>query len=284
MNKSLALKSLYDSMLARLSKQHPQSAVQDVRHILQKRAGIDWAAIISDPFQGISPVLVSQIEEDMAALLAGAPLSRIYGAREFYGLEFTLNADTLDPRPETELLVDLSQERLKSIENPRILDLGTGSGCVLISLLHHIKDAQGVGIDLSDGALKVAKQNAQNHNVAERAQFICGNWAESLDSAFDLVVSNPPYIENQVIETLEDRVKNHDPILALAGGNDGLQAYREIFLYIPRLLKTGGVALFEIGFDQRDSIMRLSEESRFILKAVHCDLGGQPRVAEIFLP
>lgn len=276
------LKHVYNEMLAALVRTFPMPlAERNSRYILQKRAGLGWAELIANPQYMISRPVIDLVKADSQALAAGTPLSRIYGVGEFYGLEFVLNAGTLDPRLDTELLVDLALERLKTFEKPRILDLGTGSGCILISILHHIKSAQGIGIDLSEGALKAAKQNAQSHNLAERARFICGNWAESLDFCFDLVVSNPPYIENQVIETLDDAVKNHDPILALSGGEDGLNAYREIFLHIPRLIKKGGIALFEIGFNQEDSIARLSKESGFILSAIHRDSGGQPRVAEI---
>jgi release factor glutamine methyltransferase len=262
----------------------PDTAAAEARLILQRRAGLDWATLIANPTLRVEKTLISNIFDDLQRLIAGEPLSRIYGTREFYGLEFALNAHTLDPRLDTELLVDLALERLKGIENPRVLDLGTGSGCILIAILHHIKDAQGVGIDLSHTALQAAKTNAARHGVAPRAQFICGNWAESIGAKFDLVVSNPPYIENQTLESLPNTVKNHDPILALAGGKDGLQAYRQIFLSLPKLLKPGGIALFEIGFDQEDSLTRLSKESRFLMQAVHRDWGGQPRVAEIILP
>ncbi|MCA9018276.1 MAG: peptide chain release factor N(5)-glutamine methyltransferase, partial [Planctomycetaceae bacterium] len=162
-----------------------------------------------------------------------------------------------------------------------ILDMGTGSGCILISLLSRFLDSYGVGLDLSYGALLTARRNAARNGVLNRSGFICGSWGDSLGKKFDLVVSNPPYIANHVIPSLQEEVRDHDPILGLDGGADGLQAYRDIFSGLNSLLAPDGKALLEIGFDQGDSVMRLAEDSGFCVEGVWPDYAGLPRVVEI---
>lgn len=274
---------LAEALEAALRPLDAHTAATDARYILKRRAGLDWSVLITEPGAQIAPEILSLIEADLARALTGEPLSRIYGEREFYGLTFKLSPDTLDPRPDTEVLVGLALERLKGVTNPRILDLGTGSGCILLSILHESPAASGVGIDLAPGAVQTAKENAEALGLAQRANFLCGNWAEGLEEQFDLLVSNPPYITNPALESLSSTVLNHDPILALKGGEDGMQAYREIFLQLPHCLKPGGLALFEIGFDQGEIITRLSEESRFSDIAIHPDSAGLARVAEVHL-
>ena len=162
-----------------------------------------------------------------------------------------------------------------------ILDLGTGSGCILIALLSELRESSGIGVDLSPKAIQIAHENAKTNDVDARIQWICGSWADAIDGQFDLIVSNPPYIASSVIPNLDPEVRNHDPILALDGGMDGLQAYKIIFSQLPRLLKKGGRAFLEIGFDQERSIARLSEDSRIRIERIHPDLAGLPRVVEI---
>jgi release factor glutamine methyltransferase len=196
----------------------------------------------------------------------------------------------LDPRPDTETLVEIALKiAKKEIEKKfhvkqktaEILDLGTGSGCILIALLTELPYAHGVGVDLSYETLKIAALNAKTHGIGNRVSLICGSWAQALQARFDLIVGNPPYIASSSLPNLETEVRNHDPILALDGGKDGLEAYRNIFSSLPRLLKTNGKALFEIGFDQEDDIVRLGRESRIRIEGVHRDLAGRARVVEI---
>ncbi len=267
----MILISLYTKLREILSE-------SDARYVLQKRAGISHTELIANPDQVIED---SEILVDLQRHKNGEPLSRIYGESEFWGLPFALSPDTLDPRPDTETLIEAVLARYKDAPPKRILDLGTGSGCILIALLTEFSEARGVGIDLSEGALNTARTNARTNGVENRARFLQGNWAESIDESFDLVVSNPPYISPQAIQGLDESVQNHDPILALEGGEDGLQAYKEIFSDISRLLNPGARAFFEIGFDQHDSVMRLSKESRFLVDASYPDLAGHIRVLEL---
>lgn len=284
------LKEIYSEMKEVLGQAGLEKPDLEARIIIEERAGFDWSDIVTCANVEVSSDVCEVMRKDVLMRIKGKPLSRIYNKREFWGREFLLSSDTLDPRPDTELIIELALERFKDIslaEQPQnILDMGTGSGCVLIALLCEFPKAQGVGVDLSQGALDMAAKNAQQNGVADRAGFVNGSWWSALDAQkvqqkFDLIVSNPPYISNQVIPTLAPEVKNHDPVLALDGGDDGLDAYKIIFSRLKKHLSRAGIALLEIGYDQENDVMRLSEESGFALRSVHNDLAGNPRVVEI---
>ena len=270
-------------MLNKIYKEISQTLKDDfeARLIIEERTSYELSDIIINPDAIISDAQYSNILSDVEQRIAGKPLSRIYGQREFWGLEFQISEDTLDPRPDTELIIELALKRFSKDAPLRILDLGTGSGCILISLLSEFGESIGYGVDLSFGAVKMAQLNAAKNNVNNRASFICGSWVDAISGKFDLIVSNPPYISNQIIPTLSKEVRNHDPILSLDGGVDGLEPYKIIFPKLKNLLHDGGIALFEIGYDQEKDIMRLAEESRFMQRCVHLDLAGNPRVVDI---
>ncbi|UXN71715.1 peptide chain release factor N(5)-glutamine methyltransferase [Devosia neptuniae] len=253
----------------------------------------------------------------MQRRLSGESVARIIGEREFYGLAFALNGATLEPRPETELLVDMALDALP--QGGQLLDLGTGTGCIPIAVLVNRADASGVATDLSAEALVAAQGNAERHGVAERLVFLQGSWFEPLienphpspphkgegtaprvglvaeidhqtnslllvgrgggsDAGFDLIVSNPPYINSAVIETLADEVKSFDPRLALDGGPDGLAPYRVIAAQARNWLKRGGRVLVEIGYDQGEAVTGLFEAAGFTDVTLHKDLNGLDRV------
>lgn len=248
--------------------------------MLEERLGLSWADLIA---KGEREVESAAVESDLRRRLGGMPLGRIYGRKMFYGMEFRLSTATLEPRADTEILVDIALQKHKKAPPAEILDLGTGTGCILLALLKYWPQCRGVGVDKSPEAIQTAAQNAADHGLEARASFLCGDWASELQNQFDLVVSNPPYIESRVIETLSGEVKNHDPILALDGGMDGMDAYEIIFSQLPSILKPGGMALFEIGYDQSRKISRLSKDHGFILENIHADSAGRARVAEISL-
>ena len=210
--------------------------------------------------------------------LAREPVARILGAWEFWGLPFELSADTLVPRPETETLVEtalaLEPDRAAPL---RLLDLGTGSGCLLVALLHERPRATGLGIDRSEAALATARLNARRNGVAARALFAASDWAAAVAGPFDLVVSNPPYIATPVLASLEPEVREHDPARALDGGPDGLDAYRAILAAAPRLLRPGGHLVVEIGYDQAEALRRLAGAAPLEILRLVPDLSGNPR-------
>ena len=270
----------YHDTYKALSKQLSET---QARIILNERAGLSWASIIATPDAIIDDKTAQAIQNDLKQRMNGKPLSRIYGKREFWGLEFSLNENTLDPRPDSETLIETALAHYKDKPPPKtILDLGTGTGCLLLALLSEFKEAQGIGIDISEKALTAAQTNAKALQLDARSTFIKGKWAESLDRKFDLIISNPPYIASNIIPNLEKEVKNHDPILALDGGIDGLQAYKDIFSDLLRIMNDDGIALFEIGFDQASQIERLSNKYEIRIGSVYPDLAGNPRVVDMF--
>lgn len=259
-----------------------ETATQEARHIIEKRLQYDWSAIISKPDQEITPDNLLLIANDLAFRVQGKPLSKIYGEREFYGRMFQVNEDVLDPRQDTETIIDLALKRFNHADELRIADFGTGSGCLLITLLKEFPNATGIGIDISPKALEIAQKNACDLRVIDRVQWLISDWFDNIPlQKFDFIVSNPPYIRESVIPELSAEVRNHDPILALSGGEDGLDAYKKIFYHLKDYLSASGAAFLEIGFDQAEDVMRLGRESRFNNIGVHPDLAGLPRVIEL---
>jgi release factor glutamine methyltransferase len=212
-------------------------------------------------------------------------VARILGEWEFWSLPFTLTPGTLVPRPDSETVVAAAllalKERRHASDGLRILDLGVGTGALLVALLKELPGATGVGVDLSPEAVETATFNAVRNGVGERARFHVSDWAAGLDPAdrgpYDLVVSNPPYIADAVIDGLEPEVRAHDPRLALSGGRDGLDAYRAIAAELPALLAPDGVAALEIGSDQAETVAALFRAAGFAVEGPFADFGSRPR-------
>jgi release factor glutamine methyltransferase len=220
--------------------------------------------------------------EGIAAVLRRAlmhePSSRIEGVRPFWNLNFLLSPDTLDPRPETETIVEAVIARLPARDRAyRILDLGTGTGCLLLALLSEYPMASGAGVDRSFGAVQTAKGNAARLGLAGRAGFAVGDWAAAIGGKFDAVIANPPYIETGEIPRLPREVRDFDPVLALDGGPDGLDAYRRLARDLPRLVAPGGVFACEIGAGQGAAVAQILAEHGLTVDAVVPDLAGIPR-------
>ena len=218
------------------------TAALDARLLASHACELSPEETIAKPSFVLSPEMTARIREAARRRLAGEPVSRIIGYREFWGLPFSLSPYTLDPRPETELLVEavLAYVRENGLLNSplRILDLGTGSGCLLGALLSELPAAYGVGVDLSAGAISTARENLRRLGLLTRASFLCADWAGALgDAAFDIIVTNPPYICSSEIAGLEAGVKAFDPHLALDGGDDGFEAFRAILAQTFRVLK-----------------------------------------------
>ncbi|MCB8823076.1 peptide chain release factor N(5)-glutamine methyltransferase [Microvirga rosea] len=227
-------------------------------------------------------ILTSAETEALASLvkrrLAHEPVARILGYREFWGLPFRLSAETLVPRPDTETLVETALRLLPDHRSSlRIVDFGTGTGAILTALLHELPQALGIGIDLSEGAARTARENASLNGVGDRAFFAVSNWAAALRGPFDLIVSNPPYIASPIVDTLDREVREHDPRLALDGGPDGLGPYRVLIGEADRLLTPGGLMILEIGYDQAEPVSRLAADYALeVISLVH-DLSNNPR-------
>jgi release factor glutamine methyltransferase len=210
----------------------------------------------------------------------GEPVSRILGEREFWGERFAVSPDVLDPRPDTETLVEAVLEYAASdpLRAWRILDLGVGSGAILGALLRNLPQATGVGVDRSYQACRLAHTNLKNLELAERSSIICGDWMKALAGSFEIIVSNPPYIETSAIEGLAPDVRHYDPQAALDGGMDGLEAYRALAPAIGESLPQGGIAAIEIGIGQSQKVRELFHTARAFECSIRLDLAGRERV------
>lgn len=252
----------------------------DARTLLGHVLGLDDVQLVCSEHDFVSRDDLVKIDVLLSRRLAHEPVARILGIKEFYGLVFALNEATLVPRPETEMLVEAAIEFLDTVENPEFLELGVGTGCIAISILRYVSQAQAVGTDLSEEALACANNNAQTHGVAARIELLYGSWFEPVGAGkkYDLIVSNPPYIKAQVIGNLGKNVRKYDPDLALNGGKDGLNAYREIVGNAKKFLRENGKLLFEIGFDQGNAVIALCRDAGFAHVELTRDLAGQARM------
>lgn len=254
------------------------TAGQDAKLLTGHALGLDALALATREQDQVSDADAARVAELLQRRMSGESVARIIGEREFYGLPFRLSPATLEPRPDTELLVDLTLRHLP--QGARLLDLGTGTGCIPIAVLANRIDATGLATDLNPDALVTAQDNAQRNGVAHRLGFARGSWFEALagDEKFDIIVSNPPYIASAIVETLDLEVKDFDPRLALDGGADGLAPYRIIAAGAARYFRADGMVLVEIGYDQGDAVGKLFDDHGFADIAVHKDLNGLDRV------
>jgi release factor glutamine methyltransferase len=255
-----------------------ETAALDARLLLLAALAITATDLITRPESLLSPDQAETLASFTRRRLDHEPVARIVGEREFWGLPFRLSAETLVPRPDTETVVETALDLIADRRAPlRIVDFGTGSGCILVALLHELRNATGLGIDLSFGALVTARANAHANGVGTRSRFALSRWADAVSGTFDLVVSNPPYIASGVIPTLDDEVRDYDPRLALDGGPDGLEPYRILLTEAGRLLSPGGLLVVEIGYDQAQDLTSLAGlHDLEILRIAH-DLSGTPR-------
>ncbi|MFT3723637.1 MAG: peptide chain release factor N(5)-glutamine methyltransferase [Hyphomonadaceae bacterium] len=260
--------------LAAAGAEHP---ARDARLLMAHALGIEPIDVIVRETDNVDPVGLGAFEAVVQRRLAGEPVSRIRGWREFYGRRFIVTPDVLDPRPETELLVEQGIKRLP--QNGRLLDLGTGSGCILLSVLAERKDADGVALDISTAALDVARANASALGLADSVTFLEGSWDRELPGPFDLALSNPPYIPAEDVAGLALDVRGHDPHIALTPGGDGLDAYRAILAAMPRWLRPGGAIGFEFGMGQSGAVFALMSDAGLEAVEVFEDLAGIARAA-----
>jgi release factor glutamine methyltransferase len=260
----------------------PRIASLDARLLLQHAVGLRHDELIADPLRKVDARAAEGFRLMVARREAHEPVTRILGAREFYGREFLVTKAVLDPRPDTETLIELALGLTKP--NARIIDLGTGSGAIIVTLLAERPDSRGAATDISDDALAVAGGNARRLGVADRLELIRADWFEGLSGAFDLIVSNPPYIVSAGIAELEPDVRNFDPHGALDGGPDGLAAYRRIAGSAAAFLVSGGQVVVEIGAGQEFGVRTVFEGSGFRLLEARRDLGGHVRCLAFALP
>jgi release factor glutamine methyltransferase len=257
--------------------------------LLSHSLGRDQAFLVTHSDEALTDAQLADFRVWVERRAAGEPFQYIAGRQEFYGLEFEVSRDVLIPRPETELLVEKALELLKGSESPLLCDVGTGSGCIAVTLLHERKDARGLALDVSDAALAVAARNGARHGVAGRLRLLVSDCFDALrsdkhqETRFDLIASNPPYVAESDLEGLQREVRDHEPRVALTPGGDGLSVIRRLVAESPRHLKPGGHLLTEIGFNQREQVAALIDPAVWTLLGIHRDLQGIPRTVALRL-
>ena len=269
-------------VLARASGILAEFGVEDPRHearlLLGHALNTPEERFYGREDMSLGPAPLSRFHALVARRRRREPVSRIVGRREFWSMSLAISPATLDPRPDSETLIDAVLHRYPDRMAPlRILDLGTGSGCLLLATLSEFPDATGLGIDLDPRCLAVARRNAIEHGLAHRARFLAGNWADSLSATFDIVLCNPPYIVSAALCELQPEVRNHDPVLALDGGCDGLAGYRQLAGNLVGVLSVRGDAFVEIGCGQREAVCDILAGAGLSCLDHRRDLAGRPR-------
>jgi release factor glutamine methyltransferase len=273
------LVSAWTGAKRRLENAGVESPVIDARLLVEAAAGATRADIIADPHHPLSQAQSVELERLLQRREAREPISQILGVKGFWKIMLRVNAGVLTPRPETETILDVVLADFAPAAQFRLLDLGVGSGALLLAILAERPGAVGLGVDVSEAAIAVARDNAAHLGLASRAAFLRGNWTAGLAAeGFDLVVANPPYVRSGDIEALAPEVRDHEPRLALDGGRDGLDAYRRLTHETLRVLRPGGQFAVEIGFDQGPAVAAMFESAGAERVRVVRDLGDRDRV------
>jgi release factor glutamine methyltransferase len=268
----------------RLSLAGIEGANREARLLLEHAAAIPVATQIAFGERPVAAPAVDRFEQAVERRAAREPLSHIVGRREFWSLSFAVTGDTLDPRADSETLIEAVLRQLSAeVSDYRrrswsLIDFGTGTGCLLLALLSELPMARGLGIDINPGAVAVATSNAARLGLDGRARFQCGDWDRGIDERYDIVLSNPPYIPTAEIETLQPEVSRYEPRLALDGGTDGLDAYRRLALATVRVKASSGFAAFEIGAGQAHDVRHIMMSAGLRHIRTDSDLQGHERI------
>ncbi|MCB8875499.1 peptide chain release factor N(5)-glutamine methyltransferase [Acidisoma silvae] len=268
----------------RLTEAEIEGPNREARILLMHAIGADQTGLLRRRGGKLTEAEAGTFQAMVTRRAAREPAAVIIGHREFWSLDFLVTADTLIPRPDSETVIEAALDYRRDRPPSRILDLGTGTGCLLLSALSEFQDAWGLGVDLSPPAALVAEANARRLGLADRAAIMVGRWTDALAGRFDLILSNPPYIPAGDIPGLMPEVERFEPHLALDGGPDGLDPYRRLFGDLPRILLPGGLALFEFGIGQAEALVALAETLSLKVIDVRRDLAGQPRVLAVSHP
>lgn len=289
MSKRHTTREMRERIAARLETAGIERPNAEARILLSLALGLDDAALVAASGVTIPAAKEKQLEAMIARRMAGEPMARIAGEKEFWSHAFGLGAETLVPRPETETLAEAALALFPDRDAAlKVLDLGTGSGILLAAILLERPNAKGIGLDQSEAALAIARGNLDRLGVGARAQWICGDWAaagqgDKIGARYDLILSNPPYIPSEDIAALAPEVREHEPRLALDGGPDGCDAYRAIIAELPQLLSEQGAAVLELGIGQEAAVMEIARGQGLVVAgAAKPDLAGIPRALILY--
>jgi release factor glutamine methyltransferase len=273
-----SVRTALSNATARLGTAGISDARREARLLVAAALGWEVARVLGFPELEMTTAANQRLETLLVRRSAREPVSRILGYREFWSLRFVLSADTLDPRADSETLIEASLAALDDRERAyRVLDFGTGTGCLLLALLAELPHAVGIGTDCSQGALETARQNAAALDLGDRARFVRGNWGDGLSGQWDVVLANPPYVASRELDGLMPEVARYEPRLALDGGADGLTAYRALAPEIARLLAPAGIAAIEVGAGQAPAVAATMAGAGLVLRAIRHDLSGVDR-------
>lgn len=250
----------------------------DARIILREIFNFDEKELILNSDLILSESKISKVQKIITRRLNFEPVSKIFGKRDFYNSTFSISDDVLDPRPETENIVEIANNFILEKGYESFIDLGTGSGCIILSILKENKNLTAVGVDISIDAINIAKKNSKDMNLEKRSSFLVSNWLSSIYNSYDLIISNPPYIPSDEIITLSKTVKNFDPLISLDGGQDGLECYKEIAQDINRVINKNGRVILEIGYNQAHDVIKIFESKEFKLLKIYNDINGLNRI------
>ena len=250
----------------------------DARIILREIFNFDEKELILNSDLILSESKISKVQKIITRRLNYEPVSKIFGKRDFYNSTFSISEDVLDPRPETENIVEIANNFILEKGYESFIDLGTGSGCIILSILKENKNLTAVGVDISIDAINIAKKNSKDMNLEKRSSFLVSNWLSLIYSSYDLIISNPPYIPSDEIITLSKTVKNFDPIISLDGGQDGLKCYKEIAQDINRVINKNGRVILEIGYNQAHDVIKIFESKEFKLLKIYNDINDLNRI------
>lgn len=279
------LKYVWKDAALRLKKVGVKTSLLDSRLLLQNVLNITYEDLLVSASRLVSDEENDRFEMLLSRRINREPVSKILEYKDFWKYRFKTNHHTLDPRPESETLIEFVLAEYKDFNRDlKILDLGTGSGCLILTLLKEYKNATGLGVDISMEALKVATENAQNLEVADRVKFQKGNWLAGIDEKFDIIISNPPYIKTAQIDYLQDEVRLFDPLNALDGGESGVEPYKIICKDVGKIMNNYAKVFFEIGKWQENDISTIIRENSFDIIAVKNDLLGIPRIISFRKP
>lgn len=250
----------------------------DARLLVTETLDVTTAQLIANPRLPVPAALAEELERRAKERLSGRSIGRILGRRAFWSLDLRIGPATLEPRPETETVVELALAALQPPDRPALVaDLGVGTGAILLAILTERPNALGVGIDISEAALREAERNAERHALNDRALFAAADFGAALAPVFDVVVSNPPYVETALIERLDPTVRDHDPRLALDGGPDGLDAYRTVFAQACGMMRAEGTLIVEIAPGASEAVISEAARHRLTATTVARDLNGDQR-------
>ncbi|NKB53796.1 MAG: peptide chain release factor N(5)-glutamine methyltransferase [Rhizobiaceae bacterium] len=278
MSEPVSFADIQSRALNQVARSEVSVSAREIQLLLMAAAGLDKATLIARERDSCPAPVIKIFDRYMARRLQHEPVYRILGRREFHGLDLALNEATLEPRDDTECLVEASLRQISNLHSSlRILDLGTGTGAVALALLSELPNAVCVAVDIQQRALEVAFANARKHNLHTRFETLLGNWFDGVEGTFDIIVSNPPYISSSTVQKLDEEVRLFDPPVALDGGVDGLDAYRVVLGEARSYLDAGGFMGLEIGHDQKASVSQLAAKLGWSEISSFADLAGLDR-------